>query len=377
MQPATPHSQFRPGAPWPDDHGIHINAHGGGVLSHEGTCYWFGEHKIEGEAGNLAHVGVHVYSSRDLYNWRDEGIALPVSDDSSSEIARGCIIERPKVIFNARTARFVMWFHLEPKGCGYSGARSGVAVADAPAGPYRFLGSMRPNAGVWPENSLAEQRQPLSAAELSFVDSLDLPGGPVPYYPRHLLFRRDFAGGQAARDMSLFVDDDGSAFHIYSSEANGTLHLSLLSDDYLRPAGRYHRILPGRFNEAPAMMKWRGRYFLFTSGCTGWAPNPARLLAADSIFGPWEELGNPCLGTGRQIAGTFESQPAFVLPVQGLSDAFIFMADRWRPENAIDGRYVWLPIEFRHGVPTIAWRDQWDLSVFARPELNPAARPAS
>jgi hypothetical protein len=53
-----------------------------------------------------------------------------------------------------------------------------------------------------------------------------------------------------------------------------------------------------------------------------------------------------------------------VLPVPGREDAFIFVADRWCPENAIDGRYVWLPIEFRHGTPTVAWRDQWDLSVF-------------
>lgn len=167
-----------------------------------------------------------------------------------------------------------------------------------------------------------------------------------------------------ARDFTVFVDDDGSAYYLYASEANGTLHLSLVSDDYLRPADRYIRLFPGRFHEAPAMMKWRGRYFIFTSDCTGWAPNAARLLAADSIWGPWEELGNPCLGTGAQLASTFESQPTFILPVPGRADAFIYMGDRWRPRNPIDARHVWLPIEFHHGVPTIAWRDAWDLSVF-------------
>jgi len=113
-------------------------------------------------------------------------------------------------------------------------------------------------------------------------------------------------------------------------------------------------------------MKWRGRYFLFSSDCTGWAPNSARLSVADSILGPWEELGNPCLGTGAQITNTFESQPTFILPVVGRNDAYIFMADRWRPQNAIDGRYVWLPIEFRHGVPTISWHDSWTLNHFDR-----------
>lgn len=355
---------FRPGEEWLDDRGVAINAHGAGMLHHDGVYYWFGEHKIAGSEGNRAHVGVHVYSSRDLYRWRDEGIALRVSDDPASEIVRGCILERPKVIHNRRTGKFVMWFHLEPAGKDYSGARSGVAVADTVTGPYTYLGSMRPNAGVWPDNVSADQRQPLSETEAAYVNSLELPGGPLPYYPKQLLFRRDFTGGQMARDMTLFVDEDGSAYHLYASESNGTLHISQLSDDYLKPAGRYIRIFPGRFHEAPTIMKWRGRYFLITSDCTGWAPNTARVSVADSIWGPWEELGNPCAGPGALIANTFESQGTYILPVAGKPDAFIFIADRWRPKNAIDGRYLWLPIEFRHGVPMIGWRDRWDLGVF-------------
>jgi len=355
---------FRPGDLWPDDRGVHINAHGGGVLFHGGRYYWFGEHKIAGEAGNEAHVGVHVYWSADLYHWQDAGIALAVSDDHASPITRGCILERPKVIFNPSTQKFVMWFHLEPKGAGYTGALSGVAVADHITGPYRFLTCFRPNAGVWPENVPAAARLPLSPAEAAHVAGLDLPGGPLPYYPKHLLFRRDFAGGQMARDMALFVDDDGAAYHLYASEANGTLHISRLSDDFLEPAGHYVRIFPGRFHEAPAMFKQQGRYFLISSGCTGWAANPARISVAENIFGPWEELGNPCLGSGKQIATTFKSQSTFVLPVHGRAEAFIFMADRWNPQDAIDGRYVWLPIEFHHGVPMFGWHDRWELSFF-------------
>jgi hypothetical protein len=359
-----PLNSFQPGALWRDHNGVHINAHGGGVLFHDGVYYWFGEHKIAGEAGNVAHVGVHVYSSRDLYNWQDDGIALAVSDDPQSPITRGCILERPKVIYNARTKKFVMWFHLEPKDAGYSGAMSGVAMADQVTGPFQFVRAFHPNAGVWPQNVSLEQKCLLSPEETTRLADLELPGGAVPYYPKHWLFRRDFAGGQMARDMTLFVDDDGVAYHFYASEANGTLHISRLAEDYLQPAGEFVRIFPGRFHEAPAVLKWRGRYFLFTSDCTGWAPNPARVSVADHIFGPWEELGNPCLGTNAQTATTFQAQSTFILPVAGKRDAFIFMADRWNPANAIDGRYVWLPIEFRHGVPTISWHDEWDLSFF-------------
>jgi beta-xylosidase len=165
-----------------------------------------------------------------------------------------------------------------------------------------------------------------------------------------------------ARDMTLFLDDDDRAYHVYASEDNGTLHISLLTDDFLSPAGRYIRVFPGGFHEAPALMKWNGRYWLFTSGCTGWAPNSARLSVADSIWGPWEELANPCLGNGAEIATTFQSQSTFVLPVEGRRDAFIFLADRWNPANAIDGRYVWLPIRFHHGTPLIEWADAWTLA---------------
>ena len=360
----TTNKSFHPGAIWPDNNGVPINAHGGGVVFHDGVYYWFGEHKIEGEAGNAAHVGVHVYSSRDLYNWRDEGTALVVSDDPQSPITRGCILERPKVIFNARTKQFVMWFHLELKGAGYAGSLSGVAVADKVTGPFQFLRAIRPNAGVWPLNVADADKRELSMAELERISSMDLAGGPRPWFPKHLLFRRDFAGGQMARDMTLFVDHDGSAYHFYASEANGTLHISKLSDDLLSPAGQFVRTFPGRFHEAPAVFKRNGKYFLITSDCTGWAPNAARLSVAESIFGPWEELGNPCLGPGEQITNTFNSQSTFMLQVQGRTDALIFMADRWNPANAIDGRHVWLPIEFQHGVPTISWQDEWDLDFF-------------
>lgn len=356
---------FHPGAIWTDQNGAPINAHGGGILFHAGIYYWFGEHKLAGDVGNYAQIGVHVYSSKNLYQWKDEGVALKVSNDPQSEIARGCIIERPKVIYNAATKQFVMWFHLELLGQGYRAARSGVAVADNVAGPYRYLGSQRPNAGVWPMNVPEDMKKPLTTAEAEAISKIVMAGGPMLDYPINSLFRRDFTEGQMARDMTLFVDDDGTAYQIYSSEENGVLQISQLSDDYLRSAGKYIRVFPGDFNEAPAMFKHAGKYYLITSGCTGWAPNAARLAEANTIFGPWKKLGNPCLGPANRITNTFNSQSAFVLPVDGKEDAFIFMADRWNPTNAIDGRHIWLPIQFgKDGRPFIEWKDQWDLSCF-------------
>ena len=342
-----PKTQFLPGQSWPDNHGTPINAHGGGVLYNAGTYYWFGEHKTAGTNGNVAQVGVRCYSSKDLYNWRDEGVALAVSEDPASDITKGCILERPKVIHNAKTGKFVMWFHLELKGQEYKAARSGVAVADQATGPYTFLCSFRPNAGCWPVGVKEDQK--------NLADTNNY-------------LARDFAGGQMARDMTLFVDDDGKAYQIYASEENETLQVSQLSDDYLSSNGIYRRVLVKRFNEAPAICKFQGHYWLLTSGCSGWAPNTARAFVADSIWGPWKELGNPCVGTNSQNhindELTFGGQSTHILPVAGKPGAFVAMFDVWQPKDAITGGYVWLPMIFEQNRFTIAWRDAWDLSVF-------------
>lgn len=351
-------TSFYPGALWPDTSGTHINAHGGGVLYHEGTYYWFGEHKIEGRAGNRALVGVHCYASRDLYNWEDQGIALHVSHDPESDITRGCVIERPKVIYNATTGTFVMWFHLELKGQGYRAARGGIAVSDRVTGPYTFLQSFRPNAGVWPVNATPAQKVAIDPASVerafngSFTEDIDQVN----------LLGRDFAGGQMARDMTLFVDDDGRAYHLHASEENSTLHISQLTEDYLAPVGKYIRVFPKRYMEAPAICKRKGRYYFIGSDCTGWAPNAARSAVADSIWGPWTEQGNPCVGEGRDT--TFGGQSTFILPVVGKRDAYIAMFDLWRPEDAIDGRYMWLPMRFTDMGFELHYLPEWDLSIF-------------
>lgn len=349
---------FKPGELWPDNNGIHINAHGGGMLFHNDSYYWFGEHKIEGKAGNKAEVGVHCYSSKDLYNWTDEGIALSGSDDTTSLIVKGCIIERPKVIYNAKTKKYVMWFHHELKGMGYKAAMTGVAVSDNVTGPYTYLKSINPNQGQWPLNyadSLKTKQYKL--------DSIKMWSEEWNQASKNGIFlNRDFERGQMARDMTLFVDDDGIAYHIHSSEENQTLHIAELTDDYLDFSGKYTRALEGKSNEAPAIFKKGEKYYIVSSGCSGWKPNPARSAVAEHPFGPWTELGNPCRGTEEEIKTTFRSQSTYVLPVQGKEDTFIYMGDRWTPENAIDGRYIWLPIEFENEKPVIKWYDEWVLN---------------
>jgi len=350
-------NSFKPGELWLDTDGQHINAHGGGILYHDGTYYWLGEHKVAGPKGNSAMVGVSCYSSDDLYNWKNEGIALKVSEDSTSEIAKGSVIERPKVIYNKKTGKFVMWFHLELKGQGYSAARTAVAVADKVTGPYTYLKSLRPHAGIWPENATAAHKTKIiTVAEKDPEWEQKVADG--------AFLQRDFEGGQMSRDMTLFVDDDGTAYHITASEENRTLQISKLTDDYLGFMDAYVRVFPGGKNEAPAVFKKDGKYYMITSGLTGWAPNAARSAVSDHMMEGWKELGNPVRGTEEEMKTTFGAQSTFVLPVQGKKNAFIFMADQWRPNNPIDGRYVWLPLSFEDGKPVLQWQDEWKLNAF-------------
>ena len=318
----TPQSekQIFPGAVWNDTDGNPINAHGGGILIHDGTYYWFGEIKtgqtwlVPGQTWECYRTnagGVSCYSSKNLTDWKYEGIALsPNINDSTHDLHISKVLERPKVIYNENTKKFVMWLHIDSEDYAYS--RAGVATADNPEGPYTFIESMRPN-------------------------------------------------GQMSRDMTLFKDDDGKAYHIFSSEMNATMHVSLLTDDYLKPTGTVNRIFIDKSREAPAMFKRNDKYYLITSGCTGWAPNPAMLAFADSIMGEWTELYNPCIGINAD--STFFSQSTYVLPIKGQSDNFIFLSDRWNKTNLEDSRYVWLPLVFRNDSVAIEWKDEWSLNV--------------
>lgn len=353
---AQSQTAIRPGELWLDTDGTHINAHGGGILLHEGTYYWYGEHKSDTNGDSSAYVGIRVYSSTDLVNWTNEGVALPVSEDPGSDIARGSVMERPKVLYNESSGKFVMWLHLELKGHRYNAARTACAISDTPTGPFEYLYSTRPNAANFPINIDEDLRAAIIARDKTL---LERPAGETKAQISDRLFARDFYGGQMARDMTLFLDDDGTAYHIFAAEENFTLHIAELDDTFTKHSGKYLRFIPGGHREAPAIFKRDGKYHMITSGCTGWKPNPAQHHVADSIWGPWTTTGNPCTGPRSNI--TFDSQSTFVLPVEGDNGEtdYIFMADRWRPKNPIDARYIWLPIDFESGTPVLRNTDEW------------------
>ena len=300
------------GEVWKDTKGNPINAHGGGIMLHKGIYYWYGEIKKgktwmvpdqQWEDYRVPAGGVGCYSSKDLTHWKYQGIVLKaIIGNPAHDLDTSKVIERPKVIYNKRTKKFVMWMHVDSNDYNYS--QAGVAVSDKPAGPYKYLGSIKPN-------------------------------------------------GQMSRDMTLFKDDDQRAYLIYASEFNKTLHVCLLNDDYLSPTTTYTRITTAQDREAPALFKYNHKYYLITSGCSGWSPNPATYATADSILGEWKQMGNPCVGADSE--STFNSQSTFIIALPGEQGKFLFMADQWNKTNLPDSRYVWLPIKMVGTKPVIEW----------------------
>lgn len=321
-KPSQKSTDIISGEVWLDTDGNPINAHGGGILFHNNTYYWYGEYKTgetilpdwaEWECYRTDVTGVSCYSSKDLTNWTFEGIVLPaVKDNEKHDLHPSQVLERPKVIYNKNTNKFVMWMHIDSPD--YLKAAAGVAIADSPTGPFTYLGSMRPNDAM-------------------------------------------------SRDQTVFVDDDGKAYHFYSSENNKTMYISLLTDDYTKPSGTYTRNFIGMSREAPAVFKHNNKYYILSSGCTGWDPNQAELAVADSILGNWTVLGNPCIG--KDADKTFYGQSTFVLPVNGKENLYIAMFDKWNKTDLKDSRYIWLPIEIKdNACLLIPWKDKWNIADY-------------
>lgn len=320
------------GGLWYDTNGYPINAHGGSIVWARGRYWWYGEHKVYGKAGNKAHVGFHAYSSDDLVNWRDEGVAYAVSEDILAETTDGAVLELPKVIYRPEVDQLIMFFHLEQRGHGYRDALTCIARANDPREPFSLMHKTRPN-------------------------------------------------GHFSRDMTVFTDDDGRHYHAYASTWNNrTMYIDELTEDCKDYTGVSHKVLVDEMTEAPMMLKRNGWYFLVGSGCTGWRPNTARLYRARKLSGPWERLGNPCKGGVNPFNGmgpekTWGGQSCWFLPLHDRPGEFVALFDVWNPENAIDGRYMMFPVEFTEdGALEIRWCDEFSSPV-RRTSCNPLSLP--
>lgn len=327
--------KFKPGDLWLDQDGQAINAHGGQVLYDNKKFYWIGENRTS----TRRNTGkVNIYSSNDLYGWKNIGVALDLSSEKEK-----FAIERPKIIYNDKSKMYYMWFHLELNG-KYNTGMIGIAESKSLNEPFKFMRKFWPNSGFPPIDS-----QFARAAHDLKINTEDA----------EKKFKMNFRRGSMFRDMTLFKDDNGKGYVIYESDGNKAIHVAEMTDDYTGLTGKYIRILVGDMNEAPTIMKNDGKYFLITSGVNGFAPSQARLAYSNEMLGTWQVAKTPIDSANiKDIKTTYNSQGTFIFKMPN-SDKYIFMADRWDLKDLDKSTYVWLPIVMKDGFPTIEWKNYW------------------
>ncbi len=347
------YTSIRPGQIWLDTNGSRIQAHGGSIIAVGDTFYWYGENKEKTLPGSgIWHYGVRMYKSKDLYNWEDLGLVLPpILDDPENPLHPTHCMDRPHILFCKKTAKFVLWMKVMGKD-GNQFQTIAIATADAVSGPYTVIRRLRPL-------------------------------------------------GMSCGDFDLVIEPtDGKAYY-YFERVHSELICADLTEDFADVTGYYSthfpRTNPPFVREAPAYFR-RGRmHYLFTSGTTGYFPNPSEVACAWSYHGPWKLLGDPHPGDVEHTS--YRSQITSVFKHPGKKTLYIALADRWLVDlpkvlpdigaafNAVFAAdapdwsklkvlgpvtarntsladYVWLPIRFDGEMAYLDWHDEWRIEDY-------------
>jgi hypothetical protein len=289
---------------WNDTDGNRIEAHGAGLIYTNDAWYWIGEDK-SANSGNFK--AVNCYRSTDLSHWEFRHAIITKASATDLNTADR-IIERPKVIYNDTTNKYVMWLHWE--GQNYATAEAGVFTSDTVDGDYTLVRHFQPN-------------------------------------------------GNMSRDDTLFKDDDGKAYFLSAANNNADSALYALTDDYTNVSKQIGTLWPGSSREAPAIMKADGHYFIVNSAATNWDPNQQKYGTATAMTGTWSSLSN--IGDSKG----YDTQTAFIIPLVGSkTTTYIYAGDRWQDPDLKSSKYIWLPIKISGGTKlAMDYYDSWQLDV--------------
>ncbi len=290
------------GVPWLDQNGNIVSAHGANIIKEKDTFYLFGE--AHSDTSN-AFAGFNCYSSKDLYNWKFEKVALPLQE--SGKLGPNRVGERVKVMKCPKTNEFVMYMHADT--LTYKDQFVGYAVSKNIEGPYTFKGPLL------------------------------LDGKPIKKW-----------------DMGTFQDTDNSGYILVHG---GEIYK--LSDDYKSVTEKVNENITTGF-ESPTMLKKDNLYYFIGSHLTSWEKNDNYYYTSNSIKGPWEFQG---LIAPKETL-TWNSQSTFVLPIQGSKETtYMFMGDRWSfPKQASSATYVWQPLTISGKSLSIpVYQEAWKIDV--------------
>ena len=274
-----------PGKPLLDTNGKRVQAHGGSIFYEGGIYYFYGENKEYTTYGSdIWTWGVRAYASTDLYNWEDKGLIIePDEADPTSPLnPRTAKLDRPHIIYNERTKKFVCWV----KVMRSDGSQTmTVLTADSFLGKYEIV---------------TRDLRPL---------------------------------GMFSGDFDLAVAEDGKAY-IYFERVHSETICADLTEDYTNVTGYYSthfpRPYPPYVREATAHFIRNGKHYLVTSGTTSYLPNPSEVAVADTWHGPYTVIGDP--HPQDESRTSFHSQISSVFKVPGKKELYIALADRWAPD---------------------------------------------
>ena len=268
---------IRSGQPWFDTEGNVIDAHGAGLLEHDGIYYWYGSRRTMNATGTQMDGGISLYSSTDLYNWKFESVLIhPFNCTSPAEASapaaslgdypapackngNGLDLERPKVVqCGGPGGKFVMWV----RGTGYGNTPQllGVLTADKPSGPFTFVSNA-------------------SGSD----DPFHTVAAGIKNYPP----------GYQYADATLFQDPATSKSYVYwrtrmTTGLDGTTGfraMQLTEDCHGVLPENDTRVTATPNREGPAMFFHEGTYYLYVSGTMGWAPTTVYAYAASAPLG--------------------------------------------------------------------------------------------
>lgn len=301
---ATLHAQrwteIRNGEAWTDDRGLAVQAHGGNFLQVDSTFYLVGE-----DRSDPWHPDVNLYSTTDFRRWTFCG-KIVENGVTDPRLGRERFIERPKLLRSPATGRFVLWCHWE--GMGYGASEAACFESDSVAGPYRLVFAGRPL-------------------------------------------------GVKSRDCNVFVDEDGTAYFVSTTNENQDLGLFRLSPSYTEVVS-HTPLLRGLRREAPAIAHIDSLYYMLSSACTGWKPNQACLSVSTRVDSLWGELRN----VGDRVA--FDTQASSILTLRGTEGTVhLYVGDRWMDPDLPGSKIILLPVSFGGGTMDFRYRDTFGLDV--------------
>lgn len=283
---------------WYDNRNRSVQAHGAGFVQVGDTWYMIGE-----DRSSQWNPDVNMYSTKDFVNWKFERKIIQ-NGVTNSDLGRSRFIERPKILYCAKTGKYVVWCHWEQSN--YGASEAACFQCETVNGAYEFVWSGRP---------------------------LDV----------------------KSRDCTAFVDDDGTAYFISTTNENQDIGLFRLSDDYLSVVE--HTVLfKGQQREAPAVVKVGEYYFMIFSACSGWDPNQASYSYSKSLKTGWSSRRN----IGNDIA--WDTQAASILKVQGSSGTtLLYVGDRWQDSNLPNSKTIIFPITITGTTITFPYKHQFDI----------------